>query len=51
MNNNNSNSTNSGVGEEMDRWKNRVHLGSCFDLMKQLPDESIDCLVTSPPYW
>lgn len=30
---------------------NRVALGDCLDLAAQLPDESIDVLVTSPPYW
>ncbi|PID50430.1 MAG: hypothetical protein CR991_01495 [Proteobacteria bacterium] len=30
---------------------NRVHQGDCNDLIKELPDESVDILVTSPPYW
>jgi DNA modification methylase len=30
---------------------NKVYEGDCLDLIKQLPDESIDVLVTSPPYW
>ncbi len=30
---------------------NRVALGDCLDLAAKLPDESIDVLVTSPPYW
>lgn len=30
---------------------NRVSAGDCFDLVGQLPDESIDVVVTSPPYW
>ncbi|WP_182141960.1 site-specific DNA-methyltransferase [Schaalia sp. JY-X169] len=30
---------------------NRVALGDCLDLATELPDESIDVLVTSPPYW
>ena len=24
--------------------------GDCLELMKQLPDESVDLVVTSPPY-
>ncbi len=28
-----------------------VHIGDAIDCMKQLPDECIDCVVTSPPYW
>ena len=30
---------------------NTVVEGNCLDLIHQLPDESIDVLVTSPPYW
>lgn len=29
----------------------RVALGDCLELATQLPDESIDVLVCSPPYW
>lgn len=25
--------------------------GSCLDVLKTLPDESVHCVVTSPPYW
>lgn len=28
-----------------------VLIGDCVDSMAQMPDESIDCVVTSPPYW
>jgi DNA modification methylase len=30
---------------------NRVALGDCAQLGAELPDESVDVLVTSPPYW
>ncbi len=30
---------------------NKVHLGDCLELFKLLPDKSIDCVITSPPYW
>jgi DNA modification methylase len=30
---------------------NQVHKGDCLELISQLPDASIDVLVTSPPYW
>lgn len=30
---------------------NSVVEGDCFQLTKQLPDNSIDVVVTSPPYW
>ena len=25
--------------------------GDCLDILNQIPDESIDCCITSPPYW
>jgi DNA modification methylase len=30
---------------------NRVHVGDCLVLEKRLPPESVDVIVTSPPYW
>jgi len=30
---------------------NSVQLGDAFELVSELPNESIDVLVTSPPYW
>lgn len=30
---------------------NRVHEGDCLQLLDQLPDDSLDVVVTSPPYW
>ena len=30
---------------------NRVTTGDCAGLIPKLPDESIDIVVTSPPYW
>jgi site-specific DNA-methyltransferase (adenine-specific) len=27
-----------------------LHLGDCLEVMKAMPDESIDCVITSPPY-
>lgn len=29
----------------------RLLLGDCLAVLKSLPDESVDCVVTSPPYW
>lgn len=31
--------------------KNKVAEGNCLELIPQLPDESLDIVVTSPPYW
>ena len=30
---------------------NRVHHSDCLEGLRRLPDESIDVIVTSPPYW
>jgi len=29
----------------------RIITGDCRDVLKTLPDESVHCVVTSPPYW
>jgi DNA modification methylase len=30
---------------------NKIYKGNCLDLFKELDNESIDCVITSPPYW
>jgi DNA modification methylase len=30
---------------------NRIHCGDCRDLLRQMPDEYVQVVVTSPPYW
>lgn len=30
--------------------KNEIKCGDCLELMKQIPDKSIDLIVTDPPY-
>ena len=32
-------------------WLNQVHCGDALSLMRQMPEEWIDCTVTSPPYY
>lgn len=34
-----------------ERFINKVIQGDCLEVLKTLPSESIDCAVTSPPYW
>lgn len=29
----------------------QLYQGDCMEIMKQIPDKSVDCVVTSPPYW
>ena len=33
-----------------DDWS-QIYLGDCIDILKGLPDNSVQCVVTSPPYW
>lgn len=35
---------------EMTPWLNQIHSGDCIKIMDQMPSESIDLIVTSPPY-
>ena len=30
---------------------NKIYLGDCIEILKSLPDNSIDCCITSPPYY
>lgn len=30
---------------------NKIYCGDTLEIIKKFPDESIDCIVTSPPYW
>jgi DNA modification methylase len=30
---------------------NKIHCGDCLDILKRIPDEYLQCVVTSPPYW
>lgn len=32
-------------------WVNKIHVGDCLQLLKQIPDNTVDCCVTSPPYY
>ena len=29
----------------------KILVGDCRERLKDLPDESVHCVVTSPPYW
>ena len=30
---------------------NIVYQGDCLEVLKNIPDKSVDCIMTSPPYW
>jgi DNA modification methylase len=29
----------------------KILIGDCLDVLKTMPDESVQCCITSPPYW
>ncbi|MDE6283173.1 MAG: site-specific DNA-methyltransferase, partial [Muribaculaceae bacterium] len=29
----------------------QLYLGDCLNILKSIPDATIDCCITSPPYW
>ena len=33
-----------------DNFVNQLYLGECIEILKKLPDNSIDCCITDPPY-
>lgn len=35
---------------ELAQWLDQIHHGDCLDLMRELPDGSVDLVFTSPPY-
>jgi len=30
---------------------NKIYQDDCLEVLKTFPDESVDCVITSPPYW
>ena len=32
-------------------WLNKIHCGDAYELLKQIPSESVDVVITSPPYY
>lgn len=35
----------------IDQFINKIHQGNSLDILKQMPDNSVDSVITSPPYW
>ena len=38
------------ANEQQYEWGHQIHLGDCLDLMRAMPPDSVDLIVTSPPY-
>lgn len=37
-------------GNIVDRWLNQIIQGDCLEVMKDMPDKSVDLVLTDPPY-
>src|SRR3990167_4951432 len=35
----------------MNKQTNKIYQGNTLDILKTFPDNFIDCVMTSPPYW
>ena len=35
----------------MEKFLNKVIFGDCLDVLKELPDRSVDLIILDPPYW
>ena len=33
-----------------DDYINKIIVGDCLEVMKDIPDGAVDCVITSPPY-
>ena len=36
---------------DINAYRNKIICGNTLDVLKQIPDDSVDCIITSPPYW
>lgn len=36
---------------ELDGWINKIHCGDALEILKQLPGDTVNCVITSPPYY
>ncbi len=37
--------------KSLNEIKNNLFIGDALEVLSTYPDECIDCIVTSPPYW
>jgi len=36
---------------KIEEIKNKILCGDALEELRKIPDNSIDCIITSPPYW
>ena len=39
------------MGRSVSQFINQIICGDAYEVLKQFPSDTIDCVVTSPPYW
>lgn len=45
------NLSNQKIHKSIEKFINKVIYGDALKILKTIPEESIDCVITSPPYW
>ncbi len=35
----------------IEEFRNKIFVGDAREILRGIPDESVDCVITSPPYW
>lgn len=38
------------MADSISKWANQIHLGDCLAVMSEMPSNSVDLVITSPPY-
>lgn len=39
------------ISMEVGQWINKIHCGDALEILKQMPSNIANCVVTSPPYY
>jgi len=42
--------TNKTIKSGGEQWINKIHCGDTLKVLKKMPDNFVDCVITSPPY-
>lgn len=45
------NSNNNLSTVDASEWINKIRFGDVVDVLPQMPDNAVNCIVTSPPYY
>jgi len=42
--------TNKTTQSEVADWINKIHCGDALEILRRMPDDFVDTIITSPPY-